>query len=85
MTTCKTRPTDSVSSYTLLLSRTGQLTYDFNSDVLKMDIEFAEYDALDALSQAFPASAGMEFPLGQVMIEIHLFPGRISAEEYLGW
>ncbi len=52
---------------------------------MKMDIEFAEYAALDALSQAFPAGTGQELPIGQLMIEIHLFPGRITAQEYLEW
>lgn len=55
------------------------------SDILKMDIEFAEFEALDGLSDDFPASQGYELPIGQLMIEIHLFKGRIDSKAYLQW
>ncbi|KAH8899186.1 hypothetical protein GQ53DRAFT_801783 [Thozetella sp. PMI_491] len=55
------------------------------SDILKMDIEFAEFEAMDGLSYDFPASRGMELPIGQLLVEIHLFGGRITTEEYLDW
>ena len=85
MTTCKARLTQPYSPSPVPWSTETTNAPLFRSDVLKMDIEFAEYDALDALSEAFPSSAGQQLPLGQLMIEIHLFPGRISAEQYLSW
>lgn len=54
-------------------------------DILKMDIEFAEFEAMDGLSDDFPASQGYELPIGQLMIEIHLFKGRIDSKAYLQW
>ena len=50
-----------------------------------MDIEFAEYESMDGLSQDFAADKGHELPIGQLMIEIHLFPGRIDSKTYLQW
>ena len=50
-----------------------------------MDIEFAEYESMDGLSEAFPASEGQELPIGQFMVEIHLFKGQIDAAKYLEW
>ncbi|KAK1976464.1 methyltransferase domain-containing protein [Colletotrichum cereale] len=41
-------------------------------DILKMDIEKAEFDALDGMHRDFPLSVGEELPIGQLMIEIHL-------------
>lgn len=38
-------------------------------DILKIDIEFAEFAALTSLSAAFPN----RFPIGQLLVEIHLF------------
>ena len=40
---------------------------------------------MDGLMQDFPAEAGMELPIGQLMVEIHMFKGRKTAEEYLKW
>ena len=54
------------------------------SDILKMDIEFAEFEAMDGLSRDFPASEGKELPVGQLMIEIHFFNG-LDAKGYLEW
>lgn len=50
-----------------------------------MDIEFAEYESMDGLSRDFPIEQGMELPIGQLMIEIHLFVGQIDAKTYLNW
>lgn len=38
-------------------------------DILKIDIEFAEFASLTSLSAAFPK----RFPIGQLLVEIHLF------------
>jgi hypothetical protein len=50
-----------------------------------MDIEFAEFEAMDGLSRDFPADKGYELPIGQLMIEIHLFKGRMDSKKYLDW
>jgi hypothetical protein len=50
-----------------------------------MDIEFAEFESLDALSTDFPAEQGYDLPIGQLMIEIHLFAGKIDSKQYLDW
>ncbi len=49
-----------------------------------MDIEFAEFEAMDGLSADFPIDAGMELPVGQLMVEIHLFAQQTAAG-YLKW
>ncbi|KAJ9142279.1 hypothetical protein NKR19_g7271 [Coniochaeta hoffmannii] len=54
-------------------------------DILKMDIEFAEFEAMDGLSADFPADKGYELPIGQLMIEIHLFKDRMNSKKYLEW
>ncbi|KAF9876945.1 hypothetical protein CkaCkLH20_05791 [Colletotrichum karsti] len=53
-------------------------------DILKMDIEFAEFEAMDGLLTDFPQISGEELPIGQLMIEIHFFNGMTSAG-YLDW
>lgn len=65
----------------------AMLTYfELFSDILKMDIEWAEYPSLTQLSHDFPAASGMEFPIGQMMIEIHIFAARnMSTGEFLKW
>ena len=55
-----------------------------HSDILKMDIEFAEFESMEGLDEAFPAAEGYELPIGQLMIEIHFFNG-MTAEGYLAW
>ncbi len=77
-------------SYLLLLALLrdllpSTLTPTACSDILKMDIEAAEFDAMDGLSRDFPASAGKEFPVGQYMVEIHFFPGDKNAGSFLKW
>jgi hypothetical protein len=42
-------------------------------DILKIDIEYSEFDSLDSLNKAFSTGSGQEFPIGQMMVEIHLF------------
>ncbi|KAF1844015.1 uncharacterized protein K460DRAFT_357658 [Cucurbitaria berberidis CBS 394.84] len=48
-------------------------------DILKIDIEGSEYDALDTMMDAFDnmrsASGSSVLPIGQVMIELHLGDG----------
>jgi hypothetical protein len=51
-------------------------------DILKIDIEGSEYDALDTFMDAFDgiqsASGHSVLPIGQVMIELHLGNGDIT-------
>jgi hypothetical protein len=55
-------------------------------DILKIDIEFAEFASLSSLSHAFPKAAQMEFPIGQMMIELHLFSANgITSGQFLTW
>lgn len=49
-----------------------------------MDIEFAEFEAMDGLSDDFPLSEGLDLPIGQLMVEIHFFNG-LTAKSYLEW
>jgi len=50
-----------------------------------MDIEYAEFDALTSLGKAFPKYHG-EFPIGQLMVEIHLFSyNGITGPQFLNW
>ncbi|KAJ0306327.1 hypothetical protein COL5a_003684 [Colletotrichum fioriniae] len=53
-------------------------------DILKMDIEFAEFEAMDGFGEDFPIRAGEELPVGQLMIEIHFFNGMTSSG-FLDW
>ncbi|KAF6811786.1 hypothetical protein CSOJ01_05514 [Colletotrichum sojae] len=53
-------------------------------DILKMDIEGSEYASMDALSEDFPISAGEDLPIGQFMVEIHLWNG-VTSDMYLDW
>jgi hypothetical protein len=54
--------------------------------MLKIDIEWAEYKALSRFSQDFPITRGIEFPIGQMMIEIHIHgDGTMNSGEFLKW
>ena len=48
---------------------------------MKMDIEFAEFDAMDGFMESFD---GKDLPVGQFMVEIHLF-NSLAAKSYLDW
>ncbi|KAJ4422992.1 hypothetical protein N0V82_002386 [Gnomoniopsis sp. IMI 355080] len=63
-------------------------------DILKMDIECAEFEVLDALCASVGGTE--ELPVGQLLVEIHLWRpdhvflgkgerGGVSAAEYLAW
>lgn len=49
-----------------------------------MDIEFAEFAAMDGLSGDFPIAEGLDLPIGQLMVEIHFFNG-FTSKNYLDW
>ncbi|KAK2061435.1 hypothetical protein LY76DRAFT_507806 [Colletotrichum caudatum] len=52
-------------------------------DILKINIEFAEFQAVERLHKDFPITAG-ELPIGQLMVKVHLF-GGLDAFKYLDW
>ncbi|KFY16113.1 hypothetical protein V492_01561 [Pseudogymnoascus sp. VKM F-4246] len=51
-----------------------------------MDIEYAEFASLTSLDEAFPADDGFELPIGQLMVELHLFGHEaITGYNFLQW
>ncbi|OBT42189.1 hypothetical protein VE00_06833 [Pseudogymnoascus sp. WSF 3629] len=55
-------------------------------DVLKMDIEYAEFASLTSLNRAFPEEDGFELPIGQLMVELHLFGHEdMTGYNFLQW
>jgi hypothetical protein len=47
-----------------------------------MDIEYAEFASLTSLSNAYPA----EFPIGQLLVELHLFGNKgITSGDFITW
>ena len=46
-----------------------------------MDIEFFEFESMDSFTDFH---AGKELPIGQFMVEVHMFNGQTS-EGYLKW
>jgi hypothetical protein len=62
------------------------LSDDLSSDFLKMDIEYSEFESMSSLAAAFPKSEGLDLPVGQLMVEIHLFGyNDINPESFLKW
>jgi len=54
-------------------------------DILKIDIEYSEFNALSSLN-AYTQGPEEEFPLGQVLIELHLFKWQgITYPTFLDW
>ncbi len=54
-------------------------------DILKIDIEGAEYAALDSFMD-FWAKDKHALPVGQVMIELHLVDDKnVNFERFMGW
>jgi hypothetical protein len=51
-------------------------------DILKMDIEGYEFESLESLLTAFE---DVEVPVSQILMEIHLDPGRKSVDDFLAW
>jgi hypothetical protein len=53
------------------------------SDILKIDIEGFEFDALASLLQH---TENEEFPIGQMLIELHLFASRnANLPDFIDW
>lgn len=51
-----------------------------------MDIEYSEYDSLTSFDLAFPRAKGLDLPVGQLMVEIHLFGYKeITSGQFLKW
>ncbi|CZS92019.1 hypothetical protein WAI453_000038 [Rhynchosporium graminicola] len=59
-------------------------------DILKIDVEYAEFEAMTSLL-SHTASLMQEFPIGQMLMEIHLFDGYQKMEgpqtlgQFLNW
>ncbi|KAL0940038.1 uncharacterized protein CTRU02_206648 [Colletotrichum truncatum] len=53
-------------------------------DILKMDIETFEFEVLDSLIGNFSAEKGLEVPIGQILVEIHL-QRPMDVHTYLEW
>lgn len=55
-------------------------------DILKIDIEGAEYEALDSFMEFCERENGGVMPVGQVMIELHLVDDRnVGFERFMKW
>ncbi|CZS90272.1 uncharacterized protein RCO7_08609 [Rhynchosporium graminicola] len=53
-------------------------------DILKIDIEYAEFEALKSFDEA--TAHQEEYPIGQMLIELHLFKKeKIDMVEFLAW
>lgn len=51
-----------------------------------MDIEYAEFASLTSLDRAFPEEGGFELPIGQLMVELHLFGHEeMTGYNFLKW
>lgn len=51
-----------------------------------MDIEYAEFASLTSLNRAFPKEGGFELPIGQLMVELHLFGNEeMTGYSFLHW
>ncbi|OJD33866.1 methyltransferase domain protein [Diplodia corticola] len=51
-------------------------------DILKMDIEGAEFKALDAFMETYK---GKDLPVGQILIEIHLWAAPQNVRDLVKW
>jgi hypothetical protein len=53
-------------------------------DVLKVDIEGAEYTALESFVKAYK-DKNQPLPFGQLQIELHVWGDYDNFEKFLGW
>ncbi|GKT44360.1 uncharacterized protein ColSpa_04541 [Colletotrichum spaethianum] len=55
-------------------------------EILRMGIEFAESQALDGMHRDFSSAAGKEQPIGQLIVELHLYTSNgITSKVFLDW
>lgn len=74
-----------LASSPLLPLQSNLLTSSSYSDILKIDIEYAEFNALSSLN-SHTQDAGLEMPMGQMLIELHLFQKQgITYPIFLDW
>ncbi|KAH3916393.1 hypothetical protein HBI56_044930 [Parastagonospora nodorum] len=59
----------------------SELGHDY-VDILKMDVEGAEFDALDVLMETYNGSS---LPFGQLMIEFHLWAAPQNIRDLVAW
>lgn len=53
-------------------------------DVLKMDIEGFEFEAMDSVVAHF-RDQGREVPIAQFLVEIHLTPNMLRVDDFVAW
>lgn len=53
-------------------------------DVVKMDIEGFEFDAVDVLLSHF-REQGKEVPISQIVMQVHLIPDQITVGRFMKW
>lgn len=53
-------------------------------DILKMDIEGFEFESMTSVIRYF-TSRGLEVPISQFLVEIHLDPGKIGVDQFMQW
>ncbi|KAL5313653.1 hypothetical protein ACEPPN_018074 [Leptodophora sp. 'Broadleaf-Isolate-01'] len=77
-----TDPSQDPPFYTIqdLMAKNGH-TY---IDILKIDIEYAEFEALTSFDK-HTSGSGEEYPIGQMLIEIHLFNRGKTLLEFITW
>jgi len=56
-----------------------------NSDILKIDIEGSEFDALRSLKAKMDHQNEAFFPIGQMLIEIHFYGKTLDLPGFLAW
>jgi len=69
------------NQFMTLPSIMSELGHDY-VDILKMDIEGAEFDALDVLMETYN---GSNLPFGQIMIEFHLWAAPQNIRDLVAW
>ena len=79
---CKVSPLPQHNTHTTFHGPAESFHLPFRSDVLKMDIEYSEFDSMTAFLEDF---ATTQLPIGQLLVEIHLFEKRTSPKQFLTW
>ncbi len=54
------------------------------SDILKLGIDFEGFDPFSSLLDHITVNH-TQFPIGQVLIEIHLVKDRLTVDQFVGW
>ncbi len=76
------QPTATQSSLSNLYLRLLMVV--FRSDILKLGIDFEDFDPFSSLLDHIAVNR-TQFPVGQVLIEIHLVKDRLNMDQFMGW